>query len=361
METGLNWKTNWMETQERLTGWWNGEGFAISLEVKRAQPREGIQPPAAPEDLEIRWLDPRYRCDEAEGWLAQADYWAEAFPYFDTQIGPGSLGLFLGAKANLDQGTVWYDPCITKAEPDSHLAFDPLHHPWLDIHARLIEEGLHRSKGRYLVGMPDLIEGLDTLAALRGNERLLYDLVDRSDWVLERLEEINQAYFAVFDFLYQKIKDERGGNAFSAFKIWGPGKTAKVQCDLSAALSPRMFRKFVQPFLAAQCRWLDYSLYHLDGTNALQHLDLLLQVDGLNGIEWTPQAGRPGGGDPCWYELYRRIRAGGKSVQAVGVKPEEVIPLVDAVGPQGLYILIDRRVTPAVAEQMQTALDTRIK
>ncbi len=32
----------------------------------------------------------------------------------------------------------------------------------------LIEEGLHRSEGRYLIGIPDMIENLDTLSALRG-------------------------------------------------------------------------------------------------------------------------------------------------------------------------------------------------
>ena len=46
------------------------------------------------------------------------------------------------------------------------------------------------------------------------------------------------------------------------------------------------------------------------------------------------------GGHPQWYDLYRRIKAGGKSVQAVGVKPEEVVPLLDAVGPEGMYICL---------------------
>lgn len=45
-----------------------------------------------------------------------------------------------------------------------------------------------------------------------------------------------------------------------------------------------------------------------------------------------------GGGHPRWYDLYRRIKAGGKSVQAIGVKPDEVIPLLDAVGPKGMYV-----------------------
>ena len=67
-------------------------------------------------------------------------------------------------------------------------------------------------------------------------------------------------------------------------------------------------------------------------------------------------------GDTIRMPIVRLTTADGASGFGVcRAKPEEVIPLVDAVGPQGLYILIDRRVTPAVAEQLQAALETRIK
>ena len=120
--------------------------------------------------------------------------------------------------------------------------------------------------------------------------------------------------------IYDLIKDEWGGNVYTAFSIWGPGRTGKVQCDASAMFSTRVFERLVAPALGEQCRWLDYSLYHLDGTQAMHHVDHLLAIDALNAIEWTPQAGIEGGGSPRWYDLYRRILAGGKGVQAVGVQ-----------------------------------------
>ena len=110
--------------------------------------------------------------------------------------------------------------------------------------------------------------------------------------------------------MFERVRDADGGNVFAAFRIWGPGKTAKLQCDISANISARMFRTFVSPFLAEQCAWLDYSLYHLDGTTALQHVEPLLEIPRLNAIEWTPQAGLAGGGSPEWYDLYRRILRG---------------------------------------------------
>jgi hypothetical protein len=102
----------------------------------------------------------------------------------------------------------------------------------------------------------------------------------------------------------------------------------------------RMFQRFVVPALTAQCDWLDHSLYHLDGTQALLHLDALLQIAPLDAIEWTPQAGIESGGNKRWHDLYRRILKAGKSVQVVNVEPDEVIPLLDAIGPRGVYMMI---------------------
>jgi hypothetical protein len=358
MPTTLAWKPDWETCKANLLRWWRGEGLALHMEVRRETPRPGVLPPAAePADLAAWWTDPAFRCSRAEWAMANVDYWAEAFPYFDTQIGPGSLGAFLGARLEFAPDTVWYWPVISDPDAYGPIHFEPEGNRWLDAHMALVEEGLRRADGRYLVGVPDLIENLDTLAALRGDVALLYDLVDRPGWVLDRLAELNEAYFATFDAIYERVKDADRGNAFSAFRIWGPGKTAKLQCDISANLSPAMFRRFVQPFLAAQCDWLDFSLYHLDGTTAFQQVEPLLEVPSLNAIEWTPQAGRPGGGDPCWFDLYRRIRLGGKGVQAVGVKPAEVIPLVDAIGPAGLYILLDGPVDRRTAENLTATLE----
>jgi hypothetical protein len=36
--------------------------------------------------------------------------------------------------------------------------------------------------------------------------------------------------------------------------------------------------------------------------------------------------------------MYRKILEAGKSVQAIMVEPEEVVPLLDAVGGMGMYI-----------------------
>ena len=353
----MEYKPDWGSTRKNLIQWWNRQGLAIYLMVKREVPRFTIDFPEPSGNLELDWIDPEYRLSLSEYEMAWHDYHMEAFPYFDTQIGPGSLGIILGSQPLFVEDTVWYQPVIDDPEKYPRIEFKPENNHIWEQHISVIQEGLEKNKGRYLVGIPDLIENLDTLAALRGDQALLVDLIERQEWVMKKLSEINQAYFKVFGYLFNLVKDPWNGNAFSAFKIWGPGKTAKIQCDISATLSPRMFKNFVFPFLAEQCQWLDYSLYHLDGTNCLQHLPILLDIPHLNAIEWTPQAGKPGGGSKDWYGLYKQIKAGGKSVQAVGVEPEEVIPLLDSVGPDGLYILLNRALQQSELEPFLKAVN----
>lgn len=331
-------KPDWPRAMAAWEAWWRGEGLALHVTAPRERPLWSTAEVGAA-DLDTRWLDPAFRVASQERQIAGTYYGGVAFPMFDTHIGPGSLGLFLGCGGWLAESTVWYEPCI--ADPDTHppLSFRPTG-VWWDRHLAVIDAARKASRGRYLVSMPDLIENLDTLAQLRDPQTVLVDLVERPDWVSGRIEEINEAFMECFDALKGRVMDPWGGTCWSAFQIWGAGKTAKIQCDLCCAISARAFRSFVMPAMSRQCAWLDHSMFHLDGTQAMHQLDNLLAMEELQAIEWTPQHPLPGGGSPEWYDLYRRIRRGGKSVQALGVAPHEVEPLIDAVGGDGMLLMV---------------------
>jgi hypothetical protein len=332
------WKEDWPAARRAFADWWAGKGLAPFVTAPAEKPREDWPWPDEPPDLETRWLSPAYRAASQLAYLSRTFHGGVALPIFNANIGPGSLGLLLGCEGRLAETTVWYEP--TLHDPDNHppLRFDPAN-PWFQIHMALIEEALRHAEGRYLVGIPDLIENLDTLAQLRGPEQTLLDILERPEWMVERIQEINQAFFEAFDAIAACTRDFWGGTSFHAFMIWGLGRTAKLQCDFSCMISPAQFRRLVFPALQEQIRWLDHALYHLDGTQALPQLPNLLDLEGLHAIEWTPQAGLPGGGSPEWYGLYRQIKRAGKAVQAIGVAPEEVEPLLDAVGPEGMFVM----------------------
>ena len=334
------WHENWDQVRGHFVKWWKREGMVFTVTARKNTPWEDIPAPAAPKSLEERWLDPVYRVKRDIYAMSRSYFGGDAYPSMDIDVGPGSLGSFIGSEPALSLDTVWFHTNIT--DPDTHpeLCFDPHdpHNKWFKVHTDLLDEAMRQCRGRYVVGLPDLIENVDTLAQLRGAQTLMVDMIERPRWVEQRVAQINRVYYNAFDELAKHVRQPWGGNAFAAFRIWGPGRTAKLQCDASAMFSADMYRRFVMPALTEQCRWLDSSLYHLDGTQAMHHLDALLEIDALDAIEWTPQAGIEGGGHPRWYPMYKKIIAAGKGVQAVGVRPEELKPLLDACGSDGMYI-----------------------
>lgn len=334
-------KPDWDQSKKRFAAWWHGEAedrvllqvFAPRKDVK------DVSPPADPTTMEELWLDVDRRIARFEYQMAHTYYGGDAFAYLDTNIGPGTMSLYLGAVPTFKPDTVWYGKCIDDITKAQVPAYDENNRYW-QFSLQLAREGVKRLKDRALVSFPDLIEGLDTVSSLVGNDELLFYLVDAPQHVHRFQEKLVDTYFEYYDRLYEIIKDEDGGSCFSAFQTWGPGRVAKVQCDFSAMISPKMFEEFVVPYLARQCSRLDYSVFHLDGHCCLQHLDLLLSIKELNAIQWTPGAGQPLACDPCYISLYRKIRAAGKSCMIRGGTAEQARTIVEELGPEGLDIAI---------------------
>jgi hypothetical protein len=334
------WKEDWDTVRQHHIDWWKGEGMVLFVHAPRDEPLEVLPCPEKPATLEAAWTDPVYRARKAEYDMSRTYFGGDAFPRFDTAIGPGNLATFIGSEPIFTDDSVWYRPCIDNPDGAPPLRLDPAQ-KWFRVQRAIVEEGIKLNRGRFVVGMPDLIENIDTLSSLRGALNLMADLIDQPDWVKEKLAEINQVFYAAFDIFYAMIETPWGGNCFSPFEIWGPGKTGKVQCDAAAMFSPQMFAEFVVPPMTEQCQWLDYSMYHLDGAHSLCHLDHLLAIDALDAIEWTPNPKVAPAGHSDWYGLYRRILDAGKSVHATYITPDLVIPLLDAVGGRGMYIAVE--------------------
>jgi len=345
LQSPLAWKTNWLETRQRFVNWWDRRGCLVGgwfVSPKNDACHAQVAAVACPSSQE-RHTNPALRAQANHFELSRRHFPGDCIPISDTNIGPGSLSLLAGAQPDFAETTVWFEPCwheIEEPEPLAPIQFSP-DNRWWKIHEETARQCAALAAGQYLVGMPDLQENLDILSALRSPQVAMLDLIERPDWVKAKLEEINQLFFTAFDRLYEIVKLPDGSMCSGSFLLWGPGKTNKVQCDASAMMSAEMFREFVVPPLRRQCEWLDFSMHHLDGTQAMHHLDALLEIEALDAIEWTPQAGIEQGGHARWYPLYKRILAAGKSVQAVCVRADEVIPLLEATGPDGMYILAE--------------------
>ncbi|MFH1023289.1 MAG: hypothetical protein V1809_07845 [Planctomycetota bacterium] len=335
------YKPDWPETREWLAGWWKRQvrgHWALGVTAPREKPLPAPAVPPDPADPRGFWMDDAWEFAGAERSMAATFYGGVAFPWVTAGLGPGALNLFLGSQPKFTRDTVWYNPIFTDPAA-ARLSFDPENSYWrwtLDATRR----HLARARGKCLVAMPDIIEGVDILSELLGTEELLVHLLDCPGEIHRLLDDLDDLYFRAFEPLAELIRDGVGGNAYMAFNGWGPGRTLKTQCDFSAMISPGMFAEFVVPHLERQCARVDFSVYHLDGPNAVRHLPALLRVRNLTAIQWTPGAGQPAAADPAWWDsVWRPVYAAGKAAMVLSVPPEQAAPFVREFGQAGTLLL----------------------
>ncbi len=362
------WKTNLEETKKRYIDWWDHKGIILNMWEhfqEGVTPHADVPMPEPPRDLNQRWFDPEWRSRYLDWYVAHSCLKADILPVANTQLGPGSLAAILGGVLEGGEDTIWIHPSpafssgstvpggssgstmpggssgstVLSGSAAEDIVFDRAHPNWL-LHKELLRACKQRAQGHYYVGMPDLMEGLDVLAALKGTDRVLLDTVMQPEVLERQVQQVNDIYFQVFDELYDIIR-EGDEMAFCYFSSWAPGKMTKLQSDISTMISQDDYRRFVQPFIREQCQRIPYTLYHLDGVGAMHHLDALLEIDELNAIQWTPGVGQPQGGSPKWYDLYRKILSHGKSIMACWVTLDELRPLLDAIGTDGVHIEMD--------------------
>ncbi len=333
------WKPNLEETKKRYINWWNHKGIILNMWEhfqEGVKPHADIPMPPAPRDLNQKWFDPQWRAEYLDWYVAHSSLMADMLPVANTQLGPGSLAAILGGVFEGGEDTIWIHP-----DPNykDDIVFNPNHPNYL-LHKELLKACKQKAQGHYYVGMPDLMEGLDVLAAIKGTDKVLLDTVMQPEVLEHQMQQINDIYFLVFDELYDIIR-EGDEMAFCYFSSWAPGKMSKLQSDISTMISVDDYRRFVQPFIREQCQKIDYTLYHLDGVGAMHHLDALLEIKELNAIQWTPGVGEPQGGSPKWYDLYKKILAHGKSIMACWVTLDELRPLLDNIGGDGVHLEMD--------------------
>jgi hypothetical protein len=337
----LLYRPDWLEARDRLTTWWNGGDIGrpiFQISVPRAEPWEEIEALPEPEGWITHYstTDPAYRLNLALRTCLGTQYLGEAVPTVASgDLAPNCLALYLGCHGVEMPDTVWCEPFMDDPAA-ARFEYDPDNFYWrftLDQCAQTLVLG----RGKFLHAYPDLIEGLDTLAAMRGTDRLLIDLLERPDWVHGCLRQITDVYFHYYDILYDLFRDEVGGSWWWAY---APGRMAKFQCDFSAMISAPMFREFMVPVLTEMTERVSYSMYHWDGPGAIQHLDALLSVPKLNMIQWTPGAGAEPTWHERWWPLYHRIFDAGKSVLLGADNVEQLLALKREFGEQCKQMLI---------------------
>ncbi|MCI8995293.1 MAG: trimethylamine corrinoid protein 2 [Lachnospiraceae bacterium] len=364
----MKYKKNWEQAQEKWKNYWKQQNTGRPLmcviarkpeieHLSSGKPVEGGCKDVIcqglyyglPEELkwktmEDKYLDPEQIVARYRHFCETHEFLGESFPNLDVDFGPGSLASYLGSDIQFKEDTVWFTPCFTDWESAPELVFDP-ENSWFQKHMQLVKRCRELAGDDFYVDMPDLMENMDVLASLRDSQELLCDLLEDPEEIARRIRQIDQVYYEYYDRFYDVIKDQEGGNAYTVFQIWGPGRTVKLQCDLSAMISAEAFREFIQDSLRRQAQKADCVLYHLDGPQAIRHLDALMEIEEIHALQWTSGDAGPDGTLEDWDVIYDKARAAGKSlwVKVYSGKFEDwlrhVDRLVQKYGSHSLFLM----------------------
>lgn len=269
--------------------------------------------------------------------LEAARFCGDASPMWWPNFGPGVIHGFLGGKVKTatEQHTVWFEVDELTPIEDLHFVFDASSVWWQRV-LNLTRVAVEQWGDQVHVGHTDLGGALDAAASFRTVTQLLYDLNDAPEEVNRISGEITSLWIRYYDELYAVIEKTQQGTTNWAL-IWSPGRSYMHQCDFSYMISPKMFERFVLPDLATCFEHITHNFYHLDGKGQIPHLDMLLSMESLAGIQWIPGAGQPEADQWLW--LLKRIRDADKLCQ-VFVSPKGAQTIVQELGGRGFAFCI---------------------
>lgn len=349
----------WDDVRKNACSWWNGAlgRPLLQIEMTGRDPgrppaklafrnfAENYGPDALPEDIVDSW----------DYYLCGRRYLGDAFPHMMPQYGAGIVAAFLGAEVVPAPDTVWFHPPRPLTPKELHFEFDA-DNEWVRRIAAVYRAALERWRGQVLLPMTDLGGTLDILATFLNTQDLLVYLLTEAEEIERLVWEVHELFFRYFDYFNDILRPVNPG--FSAWgRFYSDQPVYMLQSDFCFNIGPEHFEQFVLPELTAACQRLGRSFYHLDGVGQLPHLDALLSIVELDGIQWIPGAGETPRQE-AWPDLHRRILESGKKMQLMSGTMADPIhgfeTIVESTGNAEGIVLLWRN---APAEREEEILD----
>ena len=290
------------EVQPYWEAYWRGDVPMVVSAVPKSECDRVLQPP---------WGALRHQSvaevgAQLLGWARSHDFAGGSVPGYAVSMSTGLVAQLVGAKLETCGDSARVIPCIEDLST-AEIRFDPESPLWQRF-VSCAGELQEICGDEVMICAPCLGGNLDLLDGLRGTTELLLDLIDNPEGVhhcLRELDAVHQQLIARADGIFRVPelgKVNRHG-------MYCRGHLSIPQCDFSCMISPDMFREFGVPYLQKEMQRLVGVEYHLDGPDAICHLEAMCELPEVNLIQWVPGAGNE---RRDWTELFDRIDALGK-------------------------------------------------
>ena len=324
----------------RFEAWWQGGRLdrppvSLWVETKRSlrTPRSNHA------TLRERWLDVDFQVESAIAGLETNPCLGDTVPSYLPNVGPDLVSTLFGAELVFGESTSWCQHTVPEtADWERFIATPPdFANPYWKAIEDMITQAAERFAGRYYVAMPDLHGSFDVLAGVRGPENLCLDIVDDPELVRRASLHATKAYVEGYRRLYQRLTAL--GQPSTTWCAYLHDGTAYVpSCDFWCLVSREIAEDLIRPTIEQEMAPLERTIFHLDGPQALHHLDLMLRLPRLNAVQWVFGAGH--GPASRWLGVFRRIRRAGKAVQVLADDAEDALAVLRELGPDGVWLTV---------------------
>ncbi|MCL1895564.1 MAG: hypothetical protein FWG03_03355 [Clostridiales bacterium] len=205
---------------------------------------------------------------------------------------------------------------------------------WLDKYQAFLGMLSEKGRDRYLCGQPILRGPADLLGTGIGQQQLIYEMVDHPVETKKNLEA-----FAGLLLRVLKLSNPGtmfGGHAMGFYHLWCPGECLWFQDDLTAIMSPGLYKEFLYDIHDRLAKSAPYTMMHLHMTSSYI-VEFLLEMEGLSAIQVNKDIGEPV--EPM-LPLLKKIREVKNLVLWGDFTPGEVKLLCSELEPQGVYIIV---------------------
>ncbi len=323
---------------ERFATWWVGDEMTAPLVEIGVKPDPAKLPEHPAPHVVEPGMDPEEIIDSQLAALDAYVYLAESIPRLQANVGPDLTATPWGIGLERGEHTSWAHPIIGDIEIWENLLQRPFDfdNRWWRLIEDLLRIGLEK-RGRALVELPDLHGNFDILASVRGPEEVCMDLMDDPDLVRRAGQRAAELYRQCFRRSWE-ILSAKQRYSISWLGYVHPGPAYIPSSDFWCLTNGETARDMVLPLIREEMKDLERSIFHLDGPDALRHLDVLLELPELNAVQWVFGAGQ----DPAarWIETYRKIQAAGKGFLVHADNPRDALEVFEALGPQGMWLTV---------------------
>jgi len=289
------YKPNLAEVIERYKAFWNKDKLdripiRIRFPVGSLQAHE-IYLEKSVEEIsksEKKWEDVALNSkDYFEYWeeiiKARSELLDDGIPTAPVDLGPAIMGGVMGAEIKFENGTSWSTHPLKDWHDADNYYFDH-EGKWIKKIEEMTKYFLMNSKGKFAVGSPLFMGPGDTLICLRGPTETCIDFYEYSEEIRKLIEKCFKAYIETVNYQFSLVPEYYGGTC-DDYDIWTPGRSRYLTSDISAFLSPKIYREFLFEYDQRTIDSLDNCCWMHTHSSAYFMVPEFLKLKGLKGVQ----------------------------------------------------------------------------